>query len=192
MPIKPKLIEEATADERRAYVENFLNLPVEPGATAADIDALIAKAQPNQTMLFVNEPDTIEENAALQTAGEPELKPEESAGRQAGTLGKGDPRAVIFIPAIESDDGSGSRDVSVGVNGRAWLLKRGHDLSVPWRVVCALENAVADSVRHRSDEGHEGEVMVTKVDRFNFRFVSRPSDEEIAAWKERTGAQFCA
>jgi hypothetical protein len=192
MPIKPITIEQATPDQKADYARNFLQLDLRGTESPTEIDALIAKAQPNNTMMFVNEPDAPEDVAAAETVGEVPLKPEEASGKQAGTLGKGDPRAVIMIPPVETEDGSGARDVLVGVNGRAWQLKRGVDLPVPWRVVEALQNAVADTVRHRSDEGHEGEVTVTKTRRFNFEFIEKPSAAEIADWRERTGKQFCA
>lgn len=191
MTIRSIPTDQATPEQRVDYVRNFLNLPLAGAETEAEISAMIDRAQPGHPFMFVNEVDTPEEIAAAETAAVP-LKPEEATGRQAGSLGKGDPRAVIFIPAIDTEDGSGNNDVLVGVNGRGWQLKRGVDLPVPWRVVVALQNAVADIVRHRSDEGHEGEVLVTKAARFNFQFVEQPSKAEIDAWLERTSAQFCA
>lgn len=192
MPIKPIQIDAADDAQRVDYVRNFLNLELAGNESDAEIRAKIERAQPGNTMMFVNEPDTPEDVAAAETA-QVELKAEEAAGRQAGTLGKGDPRATIMIPVVETEDGSGSKDVLVGVNGRAWQLKRGVDLDVPWRVVEALRNAVADRVTHRQDEGHEGEVIVTPTQRFTLTFPNgQPSAEVIDEWRERTGKQFCA
>lgn len=192
MPIKPVSLDASTPEQRAAYVRNFLNLEVSGLDTETQIMAKLLQAQPGTTVIFVNEADAPEDVAAAETVGEVPLRPEEAKGKQAGSLGKGDPRAIIMIPNVESEDGSGSRDVLVGVNGRGWQLKRGVDLPVPWRVVEALQNAVADVVRHRSDEGHEGEVQVTKAKRFNFEFIEKPSAAEIAAWHERIDSQFCA
>jgi exosome complex RNA-binding protein Rrp4 len=96
---------------------------------------------------------------------------------------------VIQIPVIETEDGSGSRDVIVGVNGRAWQMQRGHDIDVPHRVVVALDNAVrtccatttlANEIRRHSK-------------RFTYGVIERPSRrQEIEAWNQRTGAEFCA
>lgn len=191
MPIRPVALDEATPEQRNAYARNFLQLDVSDADGDEAVRAKITTAQPGVTQIFINEPDSPEEIAAQETETV-ELRAEEAKGRQAGGLGKGDPRAIIFIPPIETEDDSGGRDVPVGVNGRGWLLKRGYDLNVPWRVVIALQNAKADIVRHRSDEGHEGEVVVTKANRFNFNFVEKPSQAEINAWLERTGAEFCA
>jgi poly(3-hydroxyalkanoate) synthetase len=63
---------------------------------------------------------------------------------------------------------------------------------VPWRVVLALDNAVANMITHRTDEGHEGEVVERKTRRVSYQFINKPTDEEIKAWHERTDAEFCA
>lgn len=192
MPVKPITIEQATPEQRFDYCKNFLQLEVRGNETATEIDALIAKAQPGQTMMFIQEPDTPEDVAAAETGGAIPLRPEEGTGKQTGSLGKGDPRCVIMIPVQETQDGSGSRDVLVGVNGRGWQLKRGVDLPVPYRVVAALDSAVADLVTHRQDEGHEGDVVITPSKRFNYQWVEKPSQDAIDEWLERTGKQFCA
>lgn len=191
MPIRPIGLAEATPEQRRAYVRNFLNLDVSDSDSDDAVATKITQAQPGVQQIFVNEPDSPEEVAAQETETVT-LKPEEGQGRQSGTLGGGDPRAIIMIPIVETEDGSGARDVLVGVNGRGWQLKRGVDLNVPWRVVEALKSAQADIVRHRNDEGHEGEVVVHKALRYNFNMVQAPSKAEIDAWLERTGAEFCA
>lgn len=192
MPIKSVQLDQSTPEQRAEFVRNFLNLEIPPSAGDADILAAITAAQPGATMIFVNEPDTPDDMTAQETAGDAPLGPEEATGKQAGSLGKGDPRAVIMIPIIETEDGSGSRDVVVGVNGRAWQLKRGHDLPVPWRVVEALQNAEATVIRHSQEEGKEGEVISHNSKRFAFSFTDRPPQHEIDAWLERTGAEFCA
>jgi hypothetical protein len=192
MSIKPVAISESTAQQRLDYVRNFLNLEISGTEDESDILSKINAAQPNSTMIFVNEPDTSAETTAGETAGEVTLSPEEATGRQSGTLGRGDPRAVIMIPVVETEDGSGARDVVVGVNGRGWQLKRGVDLSVPWRVVEALDNAVAHIVRHSQEEGREGEVIIHTAKRVSYQFIEKPTAAEIAAWHERTDALFCA
>ena len=193
MTMKHIKIEDATPEQRADYVRTFLNLPLDGHETDIDIQAKIAAAQPGATMMFVNEADSPAEIAQAEAAiGEVALKLEEAPGKLSGSLGKGDPRAIIMIPVVESEDGSGAGDVLVGVNGRGWQLKRGFDLPVPWRVVEALQNAVADIVRHRSDEGHEGDVTINKARRFNFQFVERPPQAEIDAWVIESGKQFCA
>jgi hypothetical protein len=192
MPIRPVHIDQATPEQQRDYVRNFLQIEVAPTESPEAIRAKINAAQPGVTQIFVNEPDTPEQHAAGETTEDVELKREEATGKQSGSLGRGDPRAVIHIPIVETEDGSGARDVLVGVNGRAWQLKRGHDLPVPWRVIEALQNAEATIIRHSQEEGHEGEVISHNSRRVAFSFIERPSQAEIDAWLERTGAEFCA
>lgn len=191
MAIKPIALKDSTPEQRTAYVMNFLNLEVSGLEDEATIMAKLLQAQPGATTIFVNEADTPDDIAQIERE-EVTLRQEELPGKQTGSLGQGDPRAVIMIPVIDTEDNSGSRDVVVGVNGRAWQLKRGADLSVPWRVVEALQNAVADTVRHRNDEGHEGEVLVTKSRRVTFEFIEKPTKAEIDAWHERVDSEFCA
>lgn len=191
MAIHPVALADATPEQRFDFARLFLNLDVSPTDSEDAVLAKITAAQPGVTQIFVAEADTPEQVAAQETE-EVSLKPEESQGKMAGTLGRGDPRAIIMIPATETEDGSGSRDVVVGVNGRAWQLKRGVDLNVPYRVVVALQNAEADIVRHRNDEGHEGEVTITKAKRFVVQIIEGPTKAEIDAWLERSGAEFCA
>lgn len=189
--IKPKLIAESTPEERRAYAINFLNLDITPSASDDDVHSAIRQAQPDVTTIFV----AVQPDAPFILGTEPlpdaALAPEEQAGRSQGSLGRGDPRAVIFIQPVESADGTGNEDVYVGVNGRGWQLRRGVDLNVPWRVVEALDLTIQDIVRHRDDEGHEGEEVVTQAHRFPVTVRKAPSEEEVAAWHERTDELFC-
>lgn len=195
MSIKNIPLTEATDEQKRQFVTHFLNLEVAADASPNQIEALIQQAQPGTTMIFFEEADEVAPAPAVAPPSEdaplpPELlKPEEVAARGQGTLGKGDPRWLIEIPIVESDDGTGSRDVEVGVNGRAWQMKRGVPLSVPHRVVVALDLAVADIVR---DNMETGDRMVHQAKRFPYQVHERPTAAEIADWHTRTDAEFCA
>ncbi|MGH6783599.1 MAG: hypothetical protein ACREBP_03145, partial [Sphingomicrobium sp.] len=126
MPIRNVAFADSTPEQRREFARSFLNLDVSEADSDHAISAKLLAAQPGLAMIFVNEPDTPADIAALETV-QPPLKTEEASGRMTGTLGKGDPRATIFIPVLDTEDGSGARDALVGVNGRGWQLKRGHD-----------------------------------------------------------------
>lgn len=193
MAIKNVPLADATTEQKRLFVTNFLNLEVAGDASPDQVDALIQRAQPGTTMIFFEEADEVAPPPTTTSEGAPlppeALKPEEVGGRGQGTLGKGDPRWLIEIPIVESDDGTGSRDVEVGVNGRAWQMKRGVALSVPHRVVLALDLAVADVVR---DNMETGERTVHQAKRFPYQVHERPTAEEIAKWHELTDAEFCA
>lgn len=180
MAIKTISMDEATEEQLRAYVTNFLNIELGSGD---DARTAIARAQPDATFIFVLEQEAVVAHAADAPAGE-----DTGAGGMLGSLGRDDPKWVLNIPIVESDDNSGKNDVLVGVNGRAWQIKRGVDVTVPHRVVIALDNAIADQVRHDD----EGNVSITKAKRFSYQTIERPSAAEIAAWDQKVGAEFCA
>lgn len=187
MSIRSIPLAEATADQARSFATDFLNIDIEADANEATVRAAIERAQPGVSTIFAQEADT-----PIPAEGEPIppalLKPEEVTGKLAGTLGQGDPRAVIEIPMVETDDDSGAADVFVGVNGRHWQLKRGVALNVPWRVVAALDLTVATIVRH-DDAGDE---VRHDAKRLPYHFIEKPSAAEIDAWHERTKDEFCA
>lgn len=186
MAFEPKQLDEATADERRAFATGFLNLDLDADASDDAVLSAIKQAQPKSEIIFVSSQPAPAVDAPA--AAEPVST---DSGRQQGSLGKGDPQAIIIIPELENSEGKNT-DVFVGVNGRAWQLKRGAELKVPWRVVEALQLAMADVVTHSQDPESVGDVNIRNAKRFPFEFQSRPTDSEIAEWRERTGAEFCA
>ena len=187
MKITNKKISDASETEIRNFATQFLNLDIDSTARIEQVLAKIAQAQPGIETIFVNEEA---EPEALQ---DPEYQPDPSdSGRIAGSLGKGDPRVTINIPKVDSADGLGGHDVGVGVNGVVWQLKRGFDLDIPLRVALALENAIQDVIEHDNSEGREGEVLVRTGPRIAFQWIpSRPSQEVIDEWRERTDKLFC-
>jgi hypothetical protein len=198
-------IEESTPDQRREFVRDFLNLDVPGDASDDDVMSLIERAQPGTTMIFVNDALTPAEQAVpmAEAALSPEeqakvaalkLRPEEVGRPTAGSLGQGDPRAKILIPVTDTDDETGRLDVLVGVNGRAWQLRRGEELNVPWRVVEALRLAKADIVTHKQDGTDPLNVItdVRSAPRFAVQLLEGPTEEQIADWHKETDAQFCA
>lgn len=187
MALKVLDINEASVGQLRSYATEVLNLDVASEATDADIRSAIERAQPGIVSIIAQEADPQPESAGIQ----PDIGVSVGGGMQ-GSLGKGDPRAIIEIQIIETDDGKGGEDVYVGVNGRGWQLKRGVALDVPWRVVCALDNAVQTIVRHSQDEGREGEVITREAKRFPYIFHTKPSQAEIDDWQKRSGDVFCA
>lgn len=199
MSIHSITIADATPAQRRQFVTQFLNLDLGADASDDQVLAAIKRAQPNSDVIFaLDEPEEEQKPAVAPPRSEadpiPEelLRPEERAGRQAGSLGKDDPRWLINIPIVETEDGSGSRDVILGVNGRGWQLKRGHDINIPHRVKVALDNAVQTIIRHERDgQGDVNEVR-HRAKRFPYQVLEMPTKAEIEAWDKRVGPQFCA
>lgn len=203
--IKSVPVEESDADQRREYARAFLNLDLPQTASDEEISSAIERANPGTKMIFVqeaptpeqaNEPSVVhqftpEEQAKIDKMS---LRPEEQGRPTAGSLGRGDPRFLIEIPSVETDDNTGNMDVEVGVNGRAWQLKRGMPLSVPARVVEALQHAISDVVRHEADRNNSFEVNTTvrSAKRVPFQILERPTEQAMEAWHKETDALFCA
>lgn len=192
MAITPKKLDDASAQERRLFAANFLNLDLDASASDDAVLSAIRQAQPGSEMIFVEEAaPQIPENVDPAVAAKLTEMIAEDVGRQAGSLGKGDPRALIIIPELENSEGKNT-DVFVGVNGRVWQLKRGVELDVPYRVIEALRNAKADVVTHSTDADSLGDVNVRTVQRVPFEGQIMPTAAEIEAWRESTGSEFCA
>jgi hypothetical protein len=75
-------------------------------------------------------------------------------------------RVKIIIHEQDGDDGS--FDVKVGVNGRAYQIKRGVEVDVPPEVVHVLDNAIVTRIVKDPDTNRE----ITKdVRRFNYSVI---------------------
>lgn len=193
LKMQQKNILEATPAEIKAFAINFLGLDIDPGADDAAIFASVQQAHPGET-IFVPLDDA--DQPVIDQAGDPpprvegSTQPEHGAQRQglAGSLGRDDPKVTILIHNEERDGEVYSRDKEVGVNGRVWLLQRGKEITIPYRVFLALESAVKDSITHNKSTG---EVISTKVKSVPYNAINRPSSEEIDAWHKRVDQQFC-
>jgi hypothetical protein len=186
--IKSIQIDEATPAQIAAFARNFLNLDVSPEASDDQILSRVKAAQPGIATIFVMADEFEEVERINPPLASQVLEGEaQNVDRLAGSLGRDDPRAIISIMSVESEDGRGSEDVPIGVNGRIWQLQRGKDLNVPWRVVEALRRCVQTIVRHDD----EGNVTEREAARYPFTILQSPSQQEIADWHERTDGAFC-
>ena len=188
-PVQSIALAAATLAQKRDYATTFLSLDIPADADESTIDSYLQRAQPGIEMIFALTAPEASPEASPEAAAEIAAQPEPQGHGAVGTLGRGDPRAIISIPVVDTEDRSGENDVIVGVNGRAWQLKRGVDLPVPWRVVEALQNAIGESVRQDPSTGDETRSINKRV---GFQFVEKPSDAAIAAWHQETDALFCA
>lgn len=195
MSYTPIKLEDATAAQRLTYARTFLNLDgIDEAASDEQVISAIRSAQPNSPNIFIEEVDPEALQHRAQSASpigmqfsDPEAEADGATMR--GSLGKGDPRATIFIRKVDQADGLGGHDVPVGVNGVIWQLKRNEDLNVPWRVVEALGLTDQDIIRHDADTG---DVKVTTSRRIVVEFpYGMPAYDEIKAWRERTDSKFC-
>lgn len=202
-----KPLDETTDAEKAFYARSILNLDLAPDAKPADIETAIRSAQPNVTQIFVEAaaPEAVQDQAP-ESAPDPNhvMHPEQLSDprsqmdpaqvsdavvRQVGSLGQNDPRVTIRIGKTDQVDGTGQSDVGVGVNGRVWQIKRGVDVSVPIRVLFALNNCEQDLVTH---DPETFEVLINTSNRFPLSLpLGAPSRDEVREWFERTKDQFC-
>lgn len=191
-------IAEATPAQMRDFATKFLNLDLAADASDDNVRSAVAAAQPGAALIFAlpaaDAPTEEEEQReAAKLAGAPDDVVAAVGGdRSVGTLGRGDPRYLIHIPVIETEDESGSMDVEVGVNGRAWKIMRGVDASVPARVVEALKNARGLSIRHVPDTHGNVDVTETPFQRHGFNVLESPTKAEMDEWHRQTDDIVCA
>lgn len=191
-------IAEATPAQMRDFATKFLNLDLPADASDDTVRSAVAAAQPGAAIIFgfpANAPTEEEEQreaARLASAPDDVVAAASDGDRQVGTLGRNDPRYTIHIPVIETEDESGAMDVEVGVNGRAWQIKRGVDVSVPARVVEALKNARGLSIRHVPDMHGNVDVTTTPFQRHGFNVLESPSKAELDEWHRQTDDIVCA
>ena len=172
-------IDEATPEQVRAYAANFLGIPVddvEDGEVMAKVRASIEGSQ-----IFVAK--AMED---VDQTGSPPPIVENTGGGLVGTLGRGDPKVTLVLHAEERDGVVVNRHKEVGVNGVVWLLKRGEEITIPYRVYVALNNAERHVITHTP----EGEVREQVVLNTPFNVVRMPPAEEIAAWHKKTDQMF--
>lgn len=184
------LFSEATPAQKRSYASTFLNLDLGADPSPDQVDAAIRTAQPNTEIIFVMADQAAEQKyeAAVAPPSTADRVPDSGVG-SVGSLGHGDPPVTINIPVQETTDQSGQLDVMVGINGRAWQIRRGRDATVPYRVYLALKDAKGISINHDLSTGDE---TTRENVRFGFNVVEMPPKAEIAAWHERVDAVFCA
>ncbi len=172
-------IDEATPEQLRSYAQSFLGIPID-GDDDAAVLAKVRAASDSGT-IYVR----VGEEPADQT-GSPPPAEEIKGGGIVGSLGRKDPKVTLVLHAEERDGVVINRHKEVGVNGVAWLLKRGEPITIPYRVYEALNNAERHVITHTS----EGETKEQVVKYVPFNVVSMPSAAEIEAWHRETDNQF--
>ena len=175
-----KKIDDATPEEVKEFASRFLGIP-----TAELTDGQIAakvRAATETDMIYVSVPPEEQE-----MTGHPPIAVEDDvAAKLQGGLGHSDPQVKLILHNEEKDGVIVSRHKEVGVNGVVWLLKRGTEITIPYRVYLALNNAARDVITHDGT----GEVMTQTVKSTPFNVTKLPTDDEVAAWEKRTATQF--
>lgn len=191
-------IDEATPDQLRSFATRFLNLDIPNTASDDEVKSAIDRALPGTVQIWAfadakAEEQVMAEAEAAAAAPDSQVPTFQDGSRQVGSLGRDDPRYTIRIPSVETNDKSGQLPVLVGVNGRAWEIKRDVDVSIPARVFEALKNATGVNVRHEAVHGDPSQIeeVKTATKRYAVEVVERPSSAALEEWHERTDALLC-
>lgn len=162
-------------EQRREFAQRWLGVSVD-GLTDDEVLAKITASHEGDTIFLEKDAPPVDQT------GSPPPKPGEiQGGGIVGSLGRGDPKVRIVVHAEERDGVVDNRHLPVGVNGMVWLLKRGEEITIPYRVFEALNNAE----RHVITMTKDGEQREQRVKNSPFNIVHMPPAEEIAAWHER-------
>lgn len=173
-------IDDATPEQLRDYGKTFLGLPVDDDDDAAVL-AKVRAANEGDTIFVRTEPEETD-----QTGSPPPDVEQNQGGGIVGSLGRQDPKVTLVLHAEERDGVVTNRHKEVGVNGVVWLLKRGEEITIPYRVFEALENAERHVITHTT----EGEVREQRVKNTPYNIVRMPPPEEVAKWHSLTDSQF--
>lgn len=174
-------IDDATPTQLRDYASTFLGIPITDDDDAAVLAKVRAANEGDTIYVRVGDPETSQ-------TGSPPPKVEEDrmGGGIVGSLGRKDPKVRLVLHAEEKDGVVLNRHKEVGVNGQCWLLKRGEEITIPYRVYEALNNAERHVITMTPD-GEQREQVVKNVP---FNIVHMPSAAEIDAWHRETDNQF--
>lgn len=102
-----------------------------------------------------------------------------------------DPKVLIEI--AQTSDTRRQRDVPVHVNGDVWMIQRGVQVEVPYRVYLALLNGIEKQAVETTEKNPvTGDYLKEwrSVHSYPFMVHRMPSAEEIAAWHAETDAGF--
>lgn len=118
---------------------------------------------------------------------QPAEAPAPTGTSRTASLGtKDDPRFTIRISRGEGE--GGDKPISVVHNGNSAVFQRGVRIEdVPARYVFALQDACGLRLEEMPKQNGVGiDYVDAPYDRFPVDIISAPSDEEIAAWREKT------
>jgi hypothetical protein len=197
--MKTILIGDADAPQLRYHAEVVLGLELPKIQNKPQIIAKILATVPGTTEIQVkDEPDSpaqeqAQTNAADHAAAVAKEVPQATAANLAklnaltprqAAMHHHDPKIDVFVPA--SNEPGGDRDVPLDINGVTFLVKRDVWVTVPYRIYLVLKDAIETIYSPRQDD--LGRLSVESRDVYSYPFSTRnePSEEEIAAWRERT------
>lgn len=184
-------INEATNKQLLYYAQRIVGLEVNKGTNSANIIAKIEEAMPGTTEIDVEaESESSADHAPPAPLASAVMATDESIPEgRAGAHFRYDPKVIVEVS--HTSDKTRAKDVQVSVNGDVIIIKRGQKVSIPYRHYLALRDAI-EKVGIETDEINPVTHMpkIEFVDRpsYEFSVIAMPSEEEVAAFHERTNA----
>lgn len=117
----------------------------------------------------------------------PPVTPMPKDNRKHADVSSASTKDRVSIRVNESERPEDNNEVLVGVNGRAYQIKRGVEVAVPPEVVHALENAVIDkAIPQFTDNGMPNGFILRPTRRFPFEFVNAEAHLKYKAWLQQS------
>lgn len=179
---KPINISEASPQQLHDFAVSFLGIDVENMSADTMLSTIMAANGGSETIFTLDEAGPTAQDEAAEAGVSP--TPARGGGMQ-GSLGHEDPKVKCIINAENRNGETYDRDVEIGVNGRAWQLKRGVPLTIPYRVYLAALSAVQTNYSH-TVVGNETVETASNAPRVPIQVLELPTKEEIDAWHEAT------
>jgi len=207
-------IEDADLPTLKHFAELALGLEVKPGTNAHSLRGKIKTAMPDikdvppipkapepvvqmpqQEPMHVQAPFVPDPAAPIVDGENPAARPAAVSRPASAALMHPNQDPKVTLKIHKTDDKRRSKDVTVGVNGVVWRMKRGEVINVPYRVYLALQNA-KEKAAVELDEINPltgtPKMGWEEIHSYPFEVHKMPSDEEIAAWEVATGSGFAA
>jgi hypothetical protein len=182
-------LDDADFASLKAYAEVQLGLEIKTGMNGATIRAKIKTVAPETTHI----PGKVVAESAHAPAPVAAPKVKAEVIRYDLNNPNADPKAVIKIH--KTADGMRARDVTVSVNHNVWQMQRGVDVTIPYRVLLALRNAVEMRPVLTGETNQFGmpEYEYQEVISYPFDTIELPTKEEIERWhRETSGSELKA
>lgn len=171
-------IVDASDDELRDFCE-LQQLDVSEAKSRADLLGTLGPAWEHDYIMTVAPVEMDEDEAAAMA--EQTQSPVISGQSLAGGAGANDPKFVVQIGNAAGP--GGNQPVPIGCNGKTMVAQRNMKVELPARFFFVLEKAIREEVTQNE---RTGEIDTMEFTSYPMQVFQRPTDAELAEWRERT------
>jgi hypothetical protein len=188
MSLKKIPIADADYNQLLAHAQTIMGLDVKKGIQTANLLAKIREAEPDITEIFASDvvvvqqaqPAPLKNEALLNVPAAPLTDKEMQHYRY-------DPKVKVNI-MIQDGKVGGKAAVPISVNGEQIVVNRGVEVEIPYRFYLNLVQAWESTYEATYPDGDTKPCVLKETRQLSYPFSHGPlpSDEDIAAWQERT------